>query len=402
MAAHVLHGLAVDPGWSFHRALDHTGVKLLGHVRAQLGLPWFLKATFKKVAKSTVPVIFPFVKSKCHAASGEQTCQQPGHSCCRRILDTCGSPLVRSWQVLGRGVRGVVQSLGGHEVFAAREAGPRLRQVVDCLEPPCLDASGVPRCRRCNKETLGHLNIYSCDIDQAFESCLGTNIPGCWERVSGAYQSRHGSKHILVKRGRSFMARIGTRGWSRGWWAIHLEHLGRGLLAAASATVACLGDLTVEMEGMSIGGSMSGAAVAVRLAAEELEATSTRMRSLGFQVSSGSLGWLRYVDDVLACSYQYCSSCQEVFFKNLYSEPVSTVFSSDSSSSSCVVWLVLEIHIFSSVIVWALKTTTGRGSMAEGSARSSNIYRGWGPCPYRLNNCVGPSLGNWQRVGTLN
>ena len=98
IAANVLHGLAVDPGWSFHRALDHTGVKLLGHVRAQLGLPWFLKASFKRVAKSTVPVIFPFVKSKCYSASGEKLAKKQGTA----AADVTWTRVARPWFVLGR------------------------------------------------------------------------------------------------------------------------------------------------------------------------------------------------------------------------------------------------------------------------------------------------------------
>ena len=92
---------------------------------------------------------------------------------------------------------------------------------------------------------------------------------------------------------------------------LSLLELGRALLAAAATTFAILGDVVVELNGMSIGGAMSSSAVSTRLAHEESQAfVSDRHRGAGFShYSKRQVNWFRYVDDLLGASSCLCGCC---------------------------------------------------------------------------------------------
>ena len=72
-----------------------------------------------------------------------------------------------------------------------------------------------------------------------------------------------------MRKGSRYHVKAGTSAWSRGWWAFSCYSLRRVLGAATSMTVVMLGSMAVELLGLSIGGSVSSAAVATRFAVEE-------------------------------------------------------------------------------------------------------------------------------------
>ena len=80
---------------------------------------------------------------------------------------------------------------------------------------------------------------------------------------------------------------------------------------------------------MSIGGVLSAAAVAVRLAGEEqgfLAAGGSALSDPALAViQKKDVGAARYVDDILACSRGVCSVCVGRCFQGVYSEKLSTV-----------------------------------------------------------------------------
>ena len=117
MFAHLLRSVAADPMWTIHPHLSPESLQILSHAKAELGLPAFLRSGLNGSGSHKVSVVFAFVKSKCFADSGGKQCQKPNHSCCRRMIDTSQSLFSSSWKVVGRAVRGVAQSLPGHEVF---------------------------------------------------------------------------------------------------------------------------------------------------------------------------------------------------------------------------------------------------------------------------------------------
>ena len=162
---------------------------------------------------------------------------------------------------------------------------------------------------------------------------------------------------VQIQRSRKFMYKLGAESWSRGWWVLTLDQIGAALRAAASISFAYLGDAVFEMHGMSIGSSMSGSAVSVHFACEEATAFAPeRLARAGFRgCTPADVQWCRYVDDVVSFSRSLCSTCLGLFFKTLYAEPLSEVYSSDKDKGKPCTWLHLEFHIRGQQLTWALK-----------------------------------------------
>ena len=126
----------------------------------------------------------------------------------------------------------------------------------------------------------------------------------------------YNSNYVQVRRGRQFAVRPGAEGWSRGWWILSMAQIEAALAASAASTFCALADVVLQLQGMSIGGSLSSAGVAVYLAFEESTAFEpARLAKIGFQnCSSADVQWCRYVDDILSFSYTLCSRCLSIFF----------------------------------------------------------------------------------------
>jgi hypothetical protein len=110
------------------------------------------------------------------------------------------------------------------------------------------------------------------DVDQAFESCRNDTVVPGWIEVCKSYVGLFGGLPVLVKRGRRNQTRHGQKGFSRQWWSLSQEMLLRALVVTTTLTMVTLGSIVMVLNGLSIGGVMSAAAVAVRLASEELTA----------------------------------------------------------------------------------------------------------------------------------
>ena len=167
-----------------------------------------------------------------------------------------------------------------------------------------------------------------------------------WSWAASTFETQFSTQFAQIKRGKKFEARLGSESWSRGCWVLSLKQLSSALHDAAMGTDAAIGNLVVELDGMSIGGVMSNAAVSTRFAFEE-----------SFNPHRGTIDWLRYVDDVLGFSRCMCGSCLQSFFQGLYSEPVSLVHNSDIAEVRFFQWLNLELHHLSDKLCWTLKTT---------------------------------------------
>ena len=251
---------------------------------------------------------------------------------------------------------------------------------------------GCSHCKVCHCNLGDKLSLYAADIDQAFESCQAANVVRSWAWVATTFEEKHGTSVIQVRKGKRFCDRIGARPWSRGWWLLKLDDLSKALLAASSGTVATLADAVVELDGMSIGGTLSASAVAVRLAAEESEAfTLPSYVAAGFEkLTASDLGWLRYVDDILACSKTVCSCYLALFFKQLFAERVSTVYSSLVDWPKPCVWLNFEIHIQGREVTWTLKNSNRRHLYGCRDASFEPAYLPWPDfLPYRFKQLRG-------------
>ncbi len=114
------------------------------------------------------------------------------------------------------------------------------------------------------------------------------------------------------------------------WWAFSGQQMTAASLASTTLTSVCLCSLALRLDGMSIGGVMSAACVAIRLAAEQRDCMVVGAASL-HPVRNGCyiMEWLRYVDDVVTLSHQLRCTCQSRILEPVYSELVSEVFLSD-------------------------------------------------------------------------
>ena len=180
-----------------------------------------------------------------------------------------------------------------------------------------------------------------------------------WHWVASTFSQRTAATAVQIRRGKRFQFRVGHRPWSRGWWCLTLSHLQKAVLAAASATFTMLSDLVLELDGMSIGGSLSSSAVGARFAYEESKAfRSAKHLAAGFgHLTSADIDWLRYVDDILACSQTVCSQCMSLFFKLLFEEPVSDVYKSCQDFPQPCIWLNFACCIHGNSLKWTLKNT---------------------------------------------
>ena len=286
-----------------------------------------------------------------------------------------------SWKVQGRAVRAVMQAIGGHEVYDQSAAGDRLVCMVDSLAP------ATQACKVCGCNMGGKLALFSADVDQAFESCQGSNVSKAWSWAAKSYRDRFATDVVQIRRGKRFESRVGGTPWSRGWWLLKLHELSRALLAAASLTLAVLGDTVVQLHGMSIGGSMSSSAVSVRFAEEESRAFQGQSCCLpGFEaVQRGDLYWLRYVDDVLAASRCICAGCLERFFSAVFTEPLSVVYSSSKNAASPCVWLHFELYVVGQGLSWTLKNCNRAYLLGAYSSPFVPAFLPWsGAMPYHF------------------
>ena len=393
LVAHLFHAFAADEMWNFKHNLD-TSIVLPWHFgRAQACFPdWLLGRPRAAYRSLSPPVLFAFVKSKCFHDDGIKKCQKPNHSCLRRILDMAEIPYSRAWKLAARAVRGVVQATGcTREVFSMEAAVPMLTSGVQRLAPPwrygekCPEttpvSSCIGQCRCCGKAING-LAVFSADIDQAFEACRAERVTPAWSRLTRRYQDKTGCSAIYVQKGTKFVYRIPTEAaWSRSWWVFTLALLAGILQAATLFNIITFSDKVVELLGLSIGGVMSAAAVSVCLGDEEARVVLQESQVPGFPHFESSdellrsIFWLRYVDDLLAISRQFCSSCLERFFHNVYCEPLSVVFSSDGVARPAMFeWLDLEIHLYTTSLSWTQKILIDPGFWTGGhSLKSSTI-----------------------------
>ena len=211
LPAFLLAGIAQDPQWSIHPELTHDGIKAWHWARTLLGLPEFPRAGRHRVSGDGLPRLFAFVKSKCFSKDGTHVCPKQGHSCMRRIIDTCSLPFARGWQTMGRAVRATVEFSGvTREVFSAAAAGPALQRLVRGLPRA---APGTDRhCRRgrCGVVLEG-LQLVIADVDQAFEACQGHAVAPAWHQVAEEYRMQYDTNHVLAQRGPRYQAKIGGK-----------------------------------------------------------------------------------------------------------------------------------------------------------------------------------------------
>ena len=184
-------------------------------------------------------------------------------------------PYSKAWKVVARGLRGVVQASGvSRELFDLKLAVPEFRKMLASVDRSI--GPGPVVCSHCQEAVTTDLKVVTCDIDQAFESCRNSTITPAWGVIQPFYQAKYQDNNVLVARSRKNNVKHGQKGFSRDWWGLTQGALLRSLLVTAMMTMVALGNIVLVLDGLSIGGMVSAAAVAIRLAAEEAQGASLR------------------------------------------------------------------------------------------------------------------------------
>ena len=358
----MLAQLHADRGWVQRPDLRPRHVLVWLRARAVLGLPGFLRrAEFGKKRRGALqkpPGMFPLIKSKCIRNDGVRMCTKPQHSCWRRVLDMSQTPFATGWRTVARAVRGVVDVLCGRELLDMSRAADGLRDTVQKLLPPELNADGSCSCMRCGATMTPQLRVCTFDIDQAFEACRSDAVGPDVVALMRLYEQKTSSSRILVKRGPRCEVRHSSRSYSRSWFCLHPDQIIRAVLASTLLTLSCCAGIVFEMQGMAIGGVMSSACVTIHLFMSEYKRISslrpgnTEFPFVGASILS-AVSWLRYVDDVIAASTVYCSVCIDAFVRSTYAEAISPCGRSDElSSAEALKWIDLDIYVAGFAMMW--------------------------------------------------
>ena len=115
----LLSQVVADPTWQRRADLSPQDVLVYMVGRAMWGLPVWLTSSPLAMGDAAYPYVFPQVKSKCYADSGEKVCSKPGHSCWRRTINASRTPYKKAWKLCARGMRWLLRSttVADHEVF---------------------------------------------------------------------------------------------------------------------------------------------------------------------------------------------------------------------------------------------------------------------------------------------
>ena len=203
------------------------------------------------------------------------------------------------------------------------------------------------------------------DIDQAFEACEASLVGAAWLRTEARYSAIFKQPALLVRRGKTCRTSHGRTSFGRGWYSIRLEHIHRALVASSMLSLVALGTLIFWTRGISIGGTLSCAAVGVYLGDQELQGLirlsgdGGRDYGLGGSHLEENLSWRRYVDDILAGSFRVCSECQAKILRSIFAEQLSTVYTTPRiltpSTWSLFDWLDVTLGISRNGLFWIPK-----------------------------------------------
>ena len=352
LMAYYLAAADADPGWHRQPQLTDADGRAWQWARAQAGLPVFLRPRAPSLGSTrsqdlSMPHSFPLIKSKCVAPDGVHTCRKLGHSCFRRVVDASQLLAKRGWKAVSRGARGVLRvACVSREVWDMRCARAELDAMMADLRAPA-----TRDCCRCGRGLGGQLQLVIADADQAFEACAADRLRQDWSDVMAQYRLRTGTTDILVRRGRADVFRAGRAGFGRGWWRFTLDHLTRSILVFTALTLVSVCGHIYEMDGIPIGGLMSGVCVSVTLGAQEWRwqrDSAAHLREgfcFGASDALSFISWKRYVDDLIAISRCYCCACVYHFLQCAFTVKLSPVTDLSSSSAGRGTWLDLDVSV---------------------------------------------------------
>ena len=265
----------------------------------------------------------------------------------RRVVDCAGTPGAKGNVVIGRAGRAFLDGSGiSAEVFNISRVRARLEKAMEGLSAPA-----TCWCQRCGCAT-GSVSIVTLDADQAFEACSASAVLRAWDSVEHVIEERIGSRVVLAKRGKKEITSLSSD-FKSGWWSVSLDVVRQAIRAFSWVSLVCVAGSVYELKGLPIGGVLSGLCLSVVLGKQEYEWNANRLDQIkagfdfcSFRVSQ-CVAVVRYVDDILLISLQYCRQCLVEFAKKACSIPVSVasdVTSDLSPSHVAAQWLDLDLY----------------------------------------------------------
>ena len=288
----------------------------------------------------------------------------------------------KSWQVIGRAARGVVQaSCATCEVWSLKEASRALQELQDQLSAPAL-----PCCARCGTDLGGLIQGVVVDADQAYEACEASPVIRDWEDIAQQYSKRTMSSRIAVRKSKKCLTKTGDLHFGRSWWIIRLDHIRQAIFAFTIMSSVVVAGHAFSLRGIPIGGIMSGVCVAITLGAQEYrwrkDAAGHKANGFVFDpfTVDQCIGWKRYVDDALIASRRYCRSCCVMFLCAGFGIRFSPTSVMSPVSLEVGIWLDMHIYVRGQKLVILPKNTNRAWLYGVGSFEKAATIP-WPGCP---------------------
>ena len=208
----------------------------------------------------------------------------------------------------------------------------------------------TPHCIRCQKELDG-LTVITSDIDQAYEACDPTAVAPAWAFWAQKYVEKFDQKVVQVRKGKKAKGILNktNSSYRNSCYGITLAVVCKAIISFTSYNFVLLGDAVWEGQGIAIGGILSGVCVAILLGYQEYcwEIDDLCHAFEGFHLLariSASIGWIRYVDDVLTCSRVLCGPCCFAFIGRAYGCQLSAV-SGVAAPDKIHIWTDVQLNV---------------------------------------------------------
>lgn len=153
------------------------------------------------------------------------------------------------------------------------------------------------------------VGLVAVGISHTYEACRAQDVVAGRRCIESFSPCLHMEAHTnVVRRGCKSFAQVPRRHYGRGWLFLNFDVIGKCLWATGRFTLAAVGIVALEPNGLAIGGAMSVDALQANVGAGELlrvqQPTPQQLESLRSYVREGynieqCIAWRRYMDVVV-------------------------------------------------------------------------------------------------------